>query len=378
MSMAAIENANQYLPELVVVCQRTTGHRLSYARLLLAEAARDGFNCRLVMPSGGAGGEDYETHIDPAAMPHSVDTHDDYSPSGVQKLIDNYNRALIVFPDGDDLVPMLAFLRLRTRRNVLSVLVMRPSGQASATVKRRAVSLAKAVLRTIARARPRVSIFTLTSASQRAVGAWEVKDPIEFRPDPSAVTRLRAEWEGAFPRVTTWLGIVGAITPRKNVSLVLDAVGISGHEVGLVVAGSESDMGNELSEVALRAKRHAIPYVRIEGRLSDVALDSTVAAIDVAVLAHSNEGPSGILGKAAAAGRVIMAAGAQSLRRELSENPRLGMWSTLDAPSMATTISRLRGWESPSESVSSPTEFARKLLYGTEVTHGIVDPGGNE
>ncbi len=37
-------------------------------------------------------------------------------------------------------------------------------------------------------------------------------------------------------------------------------------------------------------------------RVSDEELDSIIASLDVAVIAHSNDGPSGIMGKADLAG----------------------------------------------------------------------------
>ncbi len=135
---------------------------------------------------------------------------------------------------------------------------------------------------------------------------------------PQAVANLRREWDLDDSRY--WFGIIGAIDERKNVSLVMAAAqGLPPGQVGLLVAGRFSDATRE----SLREFGAELPGgVRLVDRvLTDEELDAAVAAVDCVVLAHSNEGPSGLFGKAVRAGTRILGAGAQSLRRDCEERP---------------------------------------------------------
>ena len=74
-----------------------------------------------------------------------------------------------------------------------------------------------------------------------------------------------------------------------------------------------------------------------EGFLSNETLDLLVAASDVVVIAQNNNGPSGIMGKAVAAGVPVLSAGSKVRARELVALDA-GVNADLDETSLAAGL----------------------------------------
>lgn len=114
------------------------------------------------------------------------------------------------------------------------------------------------------------------------------------------------------------------------------------------------------------ASHHPEPGVSIvqaDRQLSSAELDSFISIADCVVLAHSNESPSGILGKAAAAQRAILAAGASTLRRDVMQLGDGANWCPLDPVALADLmLGSLVNRPRPYPSVASAREFSEFLL----------------
>lgn len=351
---------------LVIVCPRTEGHRLSYVRLLIEQGNRDSVVPTVLLPTGASEHEDYKVHIADRGLSYVLD--ESSSPYlRARQLLRLSDGSVFIFPDGDDIVRDIALRRLRPLGNRIVVLVMRPHGQAASVIARLVGSAAKSSLRTLARTQSQVAVLTLCSAIKLNARRNEVRDPIDFNPDVADVQALKSEWSDFAGGSTSWFGIVGAVSSRKNVALVAEALARVHGDVGLVVAGRVHEGEARLVEWVHPFVEAGGPFVRIPGPLDDSELDSILASLDVAVIAHSNDGPSGILGKASAAGIRVLAAGAPTLRRDLKTNPTLGLWVKLEPPAVALAAQQLcsRNDDGLKHTVvNTPVPFAKRLISG--------------
>lgn len=347
---------------VVVVCPRIEGHRLSYAKLLLQHAAATGRDAVLVGPRGVSNAVEYRTHLVANTVPHDLRELPDLGPAAIQDILDRSERASVVFPDGDDVVGAFASGRLRRGNHDVSILVMRPEGQGKSRAVRSAATMAKASIRWAARRRAGVAVMTLASAVAPGVGRLEVRDPIAFSPNPELAEAYRKEWAASAAKDTRWFGVVGALTSRKNIPIVAEALTQISQPIGLVLAGHAEDGEAEVARWVAPLVAANVVVRRVAGTLSDEQLDSIISALDVAVVAHSNEGPSGIVGKAQAANRFVLGAGALSLRADLRNNPALGLWTPLDPTAMARAAETLLRRERPVGGGPDGSDFAARLL----------------
>lgn len=159
-------------------------------------------------------------------------------------------------------------------------------------------------------------------------------------------------------------GIFGVISARKHAPLIWEALGSAGLDCDLLLAG-----GLDPDVAAWAASVPAEPRGRVivrEGFLSNDVLDRLVAAVDVVPIALTNNGPSGIMGKALAADVPVVTAGSEVRARELVATDG-GELAELDAVSIGAAIARVFGREPgrPRRSTVPPAtaeEFAERLL----------------
>lgn len=175
--------------------------------------------------------------------------------------------------------------------------------------------------------------------------------------------QLRKELD--LPADRRLVGIFGGVGPRKNSDLVFEALKVAGiDEADLLLAGPVApevwDWINGLS-----AEDRARLIVR-DGFLDNDLLDKLVAASDVAPIALTNNGPSGIMGKASAAGVPVVTAGSEVRAKELIATDG-GEVAELTAQSIGAAIKRVfeRDPDAPRRNTVPPAtadEFARNLL----------------
>ncbi|KIC59372.1 glycosyltransferase [Microbacterium hominis] len=349
--------------EVVIVCPRAGGHRLSYVRLLVLRADEVGLRSVVVAPRGTAGTAEYAGHLLDRAVPHELVEIDEFNRFTLQNLLESHRGARIVFPDGDDAVLLLAARRVIVpRSSTVSVLVMRPHGQRGRLIRRATSGWIKRLARMAARSLPGVRVYSLASGASDVIRRNEVRDPIEFAPDLEAARSLRLGWAGDGSADRTWFGIVGAISARKNIDLVAAAIS-NLPNVGLVVAGKSDVNETDVLRWTAIMRLRGHPVVRIDRQLTDEELDTIIASLDVVTLAYSNDGPSGILGKARAAGTKVLAAGAATLRRDLRRDPSLGVWVRLSPGDLSEGARRvIELTVPPARASTSPAEFSDRLL----------------
>lgn len=137
---------------------------------------------------------------------------------------------------------------------------------------------------------------------------WLVKrarDPAICSAHARDRAKLRADL--GLPAERLLVGIFGVISPRKNAPFVLDAIEASGVDADLLLGGSVRPESARWLD-GLSPERRARVLVD-DGFHCDEHLDRLVAASDVVAIALTNNGPSGIMGKALAAGVPVVTAG---------------------------------------------------------------------
>ena len=136
------------------------------------------------------------------------------------------------------------------------------------------------------------------------------------------------------------VGIIGLIDARKSVPLVYEATRTSAPDADLLVAGViQDDVGQWLYSQPDGALDRMILRRR---HLANDELDQLVAACDVISVVQLNKGPSGIMGKALAAGVPVVTAGSKVRARELAVT-HAGTAADMTAPSIADALRGLYG-----------------------------------
>ena len=176
--------------------------------------------------------------------------------------------------------------------------------------------------------------------------------------------RVAIRAELGLARERQLVGIYGVITVGKNPALVWEALQVGGIDADLLLAGS---LTPEIADWArsVAPTVHGEVIVR-EGFLPDDELDKLVATANVVPLAMTHNGPSGIMGKALAAGVPVVTAGSKVRARELVATDA-GEVAELTRDGLAAAIKRVLGRDPslPRRSTVPPAtaeEFARVLL----------------
>lgn len=160
------------------------------------------------------------------------------------------------------------------------------------------------------------------------------------------------------------VGIFGGITTGKNPDLVWRALQEHRIDADLLLAGPVApEVADWLRTV--QPTIHGRVLVR-DGFLPDDELDKLVAAADVVPLAMPHNAPSGIMGKALAAGVPVVTAGSRVRARELVATGA-GELADLTTTSVGAAVARVlaRDARTPRRNPLPPAtaeEFARTLL----------------
>lgn len=175
-----------------------------------------------------------------------------------------------------------------------------------------------------------------------------------------AILRSELDLPGDRPLV----GIFGGVNERKNVPLIWQALHHCAIEADLLLAGGLSPAVAEWLNALTPADRSRI-HVR-DGFLSNEVLDKLVATADVVPLAMTLNGPSGIMGKAVAAGVPVVTAGSEVRAREVMALD-VGAVADLNAESIGRAIEQVltrdqHGLRREAVPVATAEEYAATIL----------------
>lgn len=350
---------------VLIVEPNMTGHRPYYVRLLAEEALRLG--CEVIIATSPLQlDSDYsQMHLGRLLGQARSIVIPEWSVEKVAALTEDVGASLTIVPDGDRFAMKLALKGRWNGRGRLSILIMREEAQPA---RWPLVPEVKSMMRRILFRRSNsfsdVRPVVLKSAFWSGVSEFAIaRDPVTLLSSPVYEERLTQEWKLTEDRF--WFAILGAISSRKNVDFVARALSRSKPDrVGLLVAGAwDGEMGDKAASALKDLAASGARVVTVNRKLTDEELDGAVTTVDCVVLAHSNEGPSGLLGKAAAAGTRVVAAGAESLREDLNRMPGLGEWCALDENLLARALERALSLPRPKRAINQGTEtFVRVLV----------------
>ena len=347
---------------LVIVEASASGHRLSYVAQLVGSGRRAGLEVHLLTSPGVVNSREFEIHLGH----HQDDLHvvDHRVPRlrTVRRYARSYGPCQVVVPNADRMAMLVGTGGRWRSTSSLSMLIMRDPRLESPTSPVRKVKLGikLALIRRAGRL-PRVSIYWLRSAGTLSASdtADCIEDPVDLSHTPISVESLRREWRISQDRF--WFGVVGALSARKNIDLICRALFVMNRPVGLLIAG-ELSSGYQLDDAALERLASAGIVVRLVLRpLTDVEVDSALAAIDCALIVHTNEGPSGILGKCMAIGTRVVAGGALSLQRDV-ELLGSGRWAPLAADQLALAMEQAADDDRPTVAIAAAAPHMDRLL----------------
>lgn len=345
---------------VMIVEGNPDGHRLYYVSLLIRSAIGAGFGVTVATSEEALASAEWSTHMGGNGHDVTVTLLNDYALESLRKLADKTNVDHVVVPDGDSIVYELAKGSPWSQHKTITALVMREKAQPSAIrVLRPLRTLTKQALFLVANLRSRVEVRILKS------GPWRGFSAVPIIRDPVTLTNPGPERIDLPEGPTFWFGIVGRVGHRKNVPLVAAALAsLNRSDIGLVLAGRMDDGVLDSSLPHLdRIRDNGGRVVIIDRQLSESEMDQLIVDVHCLVLAHSNEGPSGILGKAVAAGTRIVAAGALTLRSDCRRIGPSAEWVRMSEHRLAGALGRAISGAPPRPvHLSSPEEFAAGLL----------------
>ncbi|WP_157359104.1 hypothetical protein [Arthrobacter sp. Soil782] len=357
---------------MVIVEPNFTGHRLYYVRLLVEEAARRGNDVFVILTEEAIHSAEYEVQLAPLIEQFRLRFLPQRgTPLDLIKLRElsvGLVADVLVVPDGDGLARKMATSVRWRGPGTLNVLVLREKAQSNRIPGRAVVvNIAKWLIHHWAdRASDANIVLLKTALWQGRSSLTTANDPVTLRVTAQSVGKLRDEWGLTTPQ--HWFSVLGFVDKRKNLPLVLRSLsGLkSGRRIGLLIAGKCAPEVLEESKPFLGQLRAAgAKVVLLDRFLTENELDSAVAAVDTVVMAHSNEGSSGLFGKAVAAGTGIVAGGAKTLRRELAASPGLGEWAPLNQGDLSVALKRALDRRGPGHPRALGTDsFTSPLLGG--------------
>jgi glycosyltransferase involved in cell wall biosynthesis len=187
--------------------------------------------------------------------------------------------------------------------------------------------------------------------------------------DPAICTahsrdRAALRSELGLPSARRLIGVFGVISERKNARLIFEAMQSAGVDADLLLAGTvQPEVRTWIDSLPDHERAVVIVF---DGFLDNELLDKLVAAVDVAPIVLTNNGPSGIMGKAAAAGVPVISAGSEVRARELRATDG-GELAEISAMSIGAALRRVfdRDPSLPRRNTVPPAtaeEFATALL----------------
>jgi len=347
---------------VLVVEPNPLGHRLHYVKLLIDECRSKGDRAYILTTTGAVESTEWAVHLGGDNQEIMFHPGNEFSLPEFAKVSARLGVSLTVLPEADHyLLPALR--RGWSGPGELRLLAVRAEVQARPPLSRmRPVkSFAKKTLIWAANLQPGVRFYALRSplVPRRGPIRW-VADPVALSCSAKCVEAIRNDLDSEGNRY--WLGVFGAITPRKNLRLIMEAI-LDQPVIGLLIAGSvDPKVSSEVAPLFARFVSNGGRLIQLPGPLSDTDFDSAIAAVDCVLVAHSNEGPSGIVIKAAASGRRLVLAGAKSLRRDAARLGEQATWSKLDVAELRRAIRQAQRAPKPTSAVDlGDAEFRRAL-----------------
>lgn len=364
------------MPTTVLVEPDLTGHRFQAVANVALRAQQDGDHVVLLTSSGAVTSDAFKVYLSDVPL-EAVEVYDEIHPPTAAMLEAIVARCreddvrTVVVMDADQtlkrwwLLAPRAFRGLPRRPEVVFFYTRYPARVPLADPVQVKLRVTKALLTLVTMA---------TRTLHRAAGfagrddmnkGWLVKrarDPEICGSHSRDRAELRAEL--GLPQDRRLVGIFGLISERKNAKLVFESLRAGDMDADLLLAGSiEPEVGAWIDSLPPGDRERVLTF---NGFLDNTLLDKLIAAVDVSPIALTNNGPSGIMGKALAAGVPVVSAGSTVRAKELLATDG-GELAELEPLSLAAAIQRVfdRPADAPRRSTVPPAtaeEFATVVL----------------
>ncbi|MDT4899200.1 MAG: hypothetical protein QOJ78_130 [Pseudonocardiales bacterium] len=337
------------MPVTLIVEPDPGGHRFQAVANVAELAGRDG-DVTLLTSTGASSGAEFGVYLATADLDVREVYDRTYPPTRtmadeIARYCREHDVSTVLIMDADQSLKRwwyaapLAFRGLPRRPRVIFMLTRYP---AKLRLKDRfgwALRVSKATLAILAMATGTLHRVAGFAGREDMSRGWLVKRAR----DPAICTahaRDRAAIRAALdlPADRSLVGVFGVMSMRKNAPLILDSILASESDADFVIAGLvKPDVAAWLDGLAPKVRARII--VR-DGYLDNDLLDRLVAAVDVVIIALTNNGPSGIMGKALAAGVPVVSAGSEVRARELAATAG-GESAELTVAGLAAAIQRV-------------------------------------
>lgn len=350
------------------------GHRMQYCRWLADWITERGETATLATSNGTFGSVEYLSRFE--ARPVDLVNLGERQNVGTRKyqrwvlqqlrnVLRGYPRARVVVLEGDKFLPYLWLIR-RSDRKRLTLLVMRaPAPLIPLSAYSMKSAFKRGILR-IAALQTRVRVLAPSRPRQDEY-TWR---KLRATPDPVELVTTLGPKEPTSSATSFVMGVFGAINPRKNVPVVIDAFveGTAPGAAELRILGKiRSSHAPTVEKHAARA-REAGFTVNISDRfLSEEELEREIHSADLTVAAYSNDAPSGILGKSVALGTTVLLGDSPVLREAASCLGDLATTAPITREGLADEMKRLMSRQAHLRSLgplqlADSGEFARALI----------------
>jgi hypothetical protein len=351
----------------LIVESNPSGHHLEYVDYLVRYLGECGSDTTVLTSAEGAASSivqswDKSTHSSPSVVAYQRGDPVFTSIRRIREFAKASGSHRVILPNGDRLVYQLGLRGGWPRDLELRALLMRSPWISPRRASRDA---AKKYLAQRATRHENVTLLHLAGPGDRHSAVAVVQDPARWTPvgvRPESLSRVQLD------KNRFWFGVMGVIDVRKNIDLIAQSLtDVQPTRTGMLIAGLfQAHVLSEAMPHLRRYEERGGVVVLLDRLLTEEELDSLVTEVDCVVCAHSNEGPSGMLLKAAAAGQRSIAAGATTLKLDCAVVDG-AEWVELQAPSLTKAMARamLRPRPHP-HTYGSPDVFAR-LLVGDEL-----------
>ncbi len=364
------------MPTTLLIEPDLTGHRFQAVAHVAQRAHDAGDRVVLLTSRGASTSEAFTVYLSDAPV-EATEVYDEIHPPTavmLEAIVDRCREGdveTIVVMDADQslkrwwLLAPRAFRGLSKRPRVIFFLTRYPARVPLLDRTQWKLRITKSVLSVVTmstRTLHRVAGFAGRDDMHKGWVVRRARDPEVCGAHSRDRTALRAELD--LPADRKLVGIFGLISERKNAKLVFEAMESAGIDADLLLAGSiQPEVKAWIESLTPEQRQHVITF---DGFLDNALLDKLVAAVDVAPIALTNNGPSGIMGKALAADVPVVSAGSRVRARELAATGG-GELADLEPASLAAAIRRVLDrptGSSPTRNVPPATadEFARVVL----------------
>ncbi|MDQ0734047.1 hypothetical protein [Arthrobacter agilis] len=339
--------AGVVVPRRVAIVEPNfTGHRLYYVRLLVEESTRRGDEVFVLLADGASSSDEFKHQLADLQGKFTLvslrERTQNLDVGRLGSIAADFKTDLIVVPDGDRVARAMAFSSKWKGPGNLSVLVLREKAQSDGFLGRAYLvnALKYLIHRWADRGRNAKIVLLKTALWTGKSTLTTANDPVTMSATKTSIRQVREEI--GLDSSRHWFSVLGFVDERKNLPLVARTLAqLDAQRIGFLVAGqcAPTALNSALPFIDLMRSNGGSVIV-IDRMLSDLELDSVVSAVDTVIMAHSNDGSSGLFGKAAAAGTRIVAAGSKTLRNDIEDIPELGEWTRLDGTELAAAFAR--------------------------------------